>query len=147
MQWDTKPYEKEMVNNGVSWAIIKSTYRQYSAKLMKMEGLVHHIKRHSRWVHLWLLCRTYLMGGVVSQCLVNWTLDQAVQVNLSPGQVTGLCSWESHFTLTVPSSTQGPISWKSQDLFRPKAKIWNQNLMSSGTGPSSQTSPFCFINS
>ena len=46
-----------------------------------------------------------LVGGAVASWLVHSTPEQAVRVQALAGDIV-LCSWERHFTLTVPLSTQ-----------------------------------------
>ena len=42
---------------------------------------------------------------------------------------------------------QGPVFRKARQLFGPKGKFWNPNLLNSSTVNGPQTSQFCFINS
>ena len=46
------------------------------------------------------------MGGAVTSWLVRSTPERAVRVRALAGDIIVLCSWASHFTLTVPLSTQ-----------------------------------------
>ena len=45
------------------------------------------------------------VGGAVASWLVRSTPDRAFRVRALAGDIV-LCSWERHFTLTVPLSTQ-----------------------------------------
>ena len=47
----------------------------------------------------------FFLGGAVASWLVRSSTDRAVRVRALAGD-TVLCSWERHFTLTVPLSTQ-----------------------------------------
>ena len=47
----------------------------------------------------------FMEGGTVASWLVRSTLNQVLQVQALAGDI-GLFSWEKHFTLTVPLSTQ-----------------------------------------
>ena len=62
----------------------------------------------STMAHFWitkLVQIKYERGGMVASWLVSLSLDRAVQVRALAGNVV-LCSWVSHFTLTVPLSIQ-----------------------------------------
>ena len=49
--------------------------------------------------------------------LVHLTLEQAVQVCALPGDNV-LCSWERHFTLTVPSLSTQLFKWVMANLMQ-----------------------------
>ena len=54
--------------------------------------------------------------GTVASWFARSSLDRAVQVRVLAGNIV-LCSWASHFTLTVPLSTQ-VYKWVLANLMR-----------------------------
>ena len=75
-------------------------------------------------------------GGAVASRLVRSTLERAVQVQTLTGDMV-LCSWERHFILTVPLSTQMykwvlPICWGNLTKFQ-GSDLWWTGIPSRGS--------------
>ena len=57
------------------------------------------------------------LGGAVASWLALSTPERALRARVLAGDIV-LCSWERHFTLTVPLSTQ-VYKWELADLICP----------------------------